>query len=129
MHKSELKYTEFSPKSIIAEPPTYIVGKEGRIVLRGARFQIEIDVFVTLDSPYTEKGTRTAFLLRNDTPPASLAAGELAIPETKENEKVLLGTSHLYMRPEADADAYCLLRKNAGIVEIQDAYGRKFVMP
>jgi len=127
--KSEQAYTEFSPKGIIAEPPTYIVGKEAHLCLRGTRYQIEIDVFVTIRSPYTNKGIRTDFLLRDDTPDAGLTTTDLAIPETKENERVIAGTSHLYMQPEADAAAYCLLRKDAGIVEIQDAYGRRFVLP
>lgn len=129
VHKQEQTYTEFTPKGIIAEPPKYIVGKEAHLCLRGTRYQIEIDVFVTLQSPYTDKGIRTDFLLRDDAPTAGLTATDLAIPEAKENEKVIVGTSHLYMQPEADTDAYCLLRKDAGIVEIQDAYGRRFVLP
>ncbi|GEM_PF-2034213 len=127
--KSEQAYTEFSPKGIIAEPPTYIVGKEAHLCLQGTRFQIEIDVFVTIRSPYTDKGIRTDFLLRDDSPEAGLTAIVLAIPEAKENERVIVGTSHLYMQQEADVAAYCLLRKDAGIAEIQDAYGRRFVLP
>lgn len=123
------RYTEFTPKGIIAEPPKYIVEKEAHLCLRGTRYQIEIDVFVTIQSPYTNKGIRTDFLLRDDAPTAGLTATDLAIPEVKENEKVIIGTSHLYMQPEADTDAYCLLRKDAGIVEIQDAYGRRFILP
>lgn len=129
VHKTEQAYTEFSPKGIIGEPPTYIVGKEAHLCLSGTRFQIEIDVFVTIHSPYTDEGTRTYFLLRDDAPTDDLAAKDLAIPEAKENEKVITGTSHLYMQPEADAAAYCLLQKDAGIIEIQDAYGHRFVIP
>ena len=129
VYKLEQAYTEFSPKGIIAEPPTYIVGKEAHICLQGTRFRIEIDVFATIKSPYTEEGIRTNFLLCDDTPDAGLTTTDLAIPEAKVNERVIVGTSHLYMQPEADAAAYCLLQKEAGIVEIQDAYGRRFVLP
>ena len=129
VHKIEQAYTEFSPKGIIAEPPTYIVGKEAHLCLQGVRFQIEVDVFVTIQSPYTDRGIRTDFLLRDDAPDAGLTAIVLAIPEAKENERVIVGTSHLYMLQEADVAAYCLLRKDAGIAEIQDAYGRRFVLP
>ena len=129
VHKIEQAYTEFSPKGIIADPPTYIVGKEAHLCLRGTRYQIEVDMFVTIRSPYTDKGIRTDFLLRDDTPDAGLTTKDLVVPEAKENERVIVGTSHLYMQPEADAAAYCLLQKEAGIAEIQDAYGRKFVIP